>query len=326
MRTEYIGSFPPPYGGVTIKNQLLYDEISKHIEVCRVNGSRKFFRKFKQATGLLHVAFMHRKFIIGISAKGGKSKAISKIMYTFNRRSMNNSLYFMMGGLEAGNIAVDPQKLKMYKEYRQVYVETNSMKEVLNKVGLNNVSVFPNCRRKPEIEYEPLLNNKLKCVFFSQVTREKGVDLVIDAARQLPNISFDIYGDGDLQLFADSENISYKGLYEVHGNNVYSLLNQYDILLFPTRWKSEGVPGVLVESKISGITAIVSNVAYNSEIIHHGIDGLVMEDLTSNALVTCIRKLDEDRNLLMKLKKSAEKSSKAYYIDVYIDNIISNLC
>ena len=32
---KYIGSFPPPFGGVTVKNNLIYYELSKSISINR---------------------------------------------------------------------------------------------------------------------------------------------------------------------------------------------------------------------------------------------------------------------------------------------------
>ena len=33
MTVYYLGQFPPPYGGVTVKNALLREELSKHIAI-----------------------------------------------------------------------------------------------------------------------------------------------------------------------------------------------------------------------------------------------------------------------------------------------------
>ena len=35
MTVYYLGQFPPPYGGVTVKNALLCEELSKHVAIER---------------------------------------------------------------------------------------------------------------------------------------------------------------------------------------------------------------------------------------------------------------------------------------------------
>lgn len=53
-------------------------------------------------------------------------------------------------------------------------------------------------------------------------------------------------------------------------HDVYEELNNYDIMLLPTRWEGEGVSGALIESKMAGITAIVSDWHVNSETVRDG--------------------------------------------------------
>ena len=54
MKIRYIGNFPPPYGGVTIKNKLLFDTLShncavqivdKHADRCILAQSRRDHRE-----------------------------------------------------------------------------------------------------------------------------------------------------------------------------------------------------------------------------------------------------------------------------------------
>lgn len=120
-------------------------------------------------------------------------------------------------------------------------------------------------------------------------------------------------------------NITYRGVYKVEGDNVYTLLNQYDLLLLPTRWKAEGVPGVLVEGKIAGLPAIVSDRFYNAEIVEHSVSGMVLEQLDVEALTQAIQSIDEDRDLLTRLKQGALQSAEAYMVDSYVDELLSQL-
>ena len=106
---------------------------------------------------------------------------------------------------------------------------------------------------------------------------------------------------------------------------MYHELSQYDVLLLPSRWKNEGVPGILVESKITGLPAVVSDIAYNAEIVNDGVDGIVLKENTAEALSKALLYLGENRSVLSKLKIGAKDSAEHYYIDNYIDKIVGEL-
>jgi glycosyltransferase involved in cell wall biosynthesis len=169
-------------------------------------------------------------------------------------------------------------------------------------------------------------------VFFSRVCREKGANIVLSAAGLLPDIRFDVYGPIEdsfkaefISGISDLPNVSYNGTFPSSGENIYAKLNEYDVLLLPTRWFAEGIPGILVESKIAALPAIVSNVAYNGEIITDGVNGIVLPENNAHELTVAIRRLDESRALLKVMKLAAKADADRYYIEKYIDGIIETL-
>lgn len=332
MKTiKYIGGFPPPYGGVTVKNDLIYSEISKWIAVDRNTGKNRLICQLKD---ILNILFFRRTLIIGVSASRGKSGFITKMLYKFNRKTMRKSIYFMMGGLEAGRIADSLNHIKMYSNYARVYVETAAMKECLVNVGLSNCLLFPNCRKRPVSEY--LINTnyerRLSCVFFSNIQLIKGVDVVLEVAEKLINVDFYFYGYIDKEIEEEfiakcntTNNVFYKGIFDAKTHDVYEELRQYDALLFPTRWRNEGVPGVLVEGKIAGLAEIVSNMCYNAELVSDGTEGIVLKDNNTDCLAEAIDILDSDREYLHRLKEGSRNSAERFYIDNYIGEVINSL-
>ena len=83
---------------------------------------------------------------------------------------------------------------------------------------------------------------------------------------------------------------------------------------FPTKWDTEGVPGILVEGKIAGLAEIVSNRSHNAELIADGIDGMVLYQNTSCELVKVIKELDNNDVLLQRMRLNSKKSGEKYYI------------
>ena len=196
----------------------------------------------------------------------------------------------------------------------------------LVSLGIHNVELLPNCRPKPknEIEIRENQNGSLRCVFFSMIYPEKGVDLILEAARKLKTIEFDFWGSirADYQvefsaLVNQYENCHYRGIFKTQEDDVYKLLSQYDVILFPTRLATEGIPGALVEAKISGIPAIVSDTAYNKYIVQHMTNGIVMSSNNTEDLLDSIKLLNNDRLLLMQLKINAKDSGNKYHFEAY---------
>lgn len=331
MGIFYLGAFPPSYGGVTIKNQNLFDALSEKIEIEKVDFNKIKRKDLTETCKLMKaIGGKNNRFVIGVSGKKTR-KRLTQILYYFNRRSMKKSVIMLMGGLAAKDIAEDLEYQKCASAYKKIYVETYGMGEVLKNAGLDNVDYYPNGRFRSLVMRKINDNSieKLKCIFFSKIQKEKGVDIIIKAAEKIPEVEFCFYGelsmdykDEFLSLVSSIENIDYKGVFSGNSEEVYSLLSRYDVLLLPTRWKAEGVPGILVESKIAGITAIVSDHNYNADIIEDGREGLIMKNYSAEELISLIRELERDREFLLQLKVENQKSADKFYIDSYIDKIV----
>jgi glycosyltransferase involved in cell wall biosynthesis len=325
----YVGRFTPSGGGVTAKNSAIFNMLSQSIAVSKIDLSLIKNWHIKPLFSLVSALCRRNgKLILGTAGK--YRRIFSQWLYTFNRKTLENSILIVMGGQFGNIVASDPRYQKWVKCYKMIYVETTGMMETLHSVGVNNVSIFPNCRKKPDIEIlvRPR-DGKLKCVCFSMIYPEKGIDTVLEAARQLPDVSFEFWGvirdeykSEFLAAVNAQSNCRYRGVYNVEGDNVYKMLNQYDLLLFPTRLSGEGVPGTLIEAKIAALPAIVSNVAYNAQLVENGESGLVMRENTVKCLVESI-KLAEDDELLTKLKHGAQESGKWYYFEEHLDNLIN---
>lgn len=337
MKIIYIGGFPPPYGGVTIKNKMFYDNLSSILPMQKVDLILAKKKNIKELAKLVWAVIRPRSILI-IGSSGSSRKKISKLLYYFNRSSLNRSLLMVMGGIESVIISNDIEYIKYVKEYKQVYVQTEGMKKHLVDVGINNVTVFPTCREFrddfPEVRIKER-EEPLKCVFFSLVSKDKGADLVLLASDLLRNsgidVEIDMYGhiedsySEEFQEKINNSKVNYKGVFKPDIDNVYNKLNEYDLLLFPTRWKAEGTPGILIESKIAGIAAITSDQNFNSEIVANGIEGIILNSNNEQDLADAITELYKNEKLLNSMKYKAKDSSKKYMLEGYIEDIVQIL-
>ena len=334
MSIVYMGAFPPGYGGVTIKNQNLYTALEKEIPIKKVDFNRVKRKDIKEVGRLVfHLLNPRNRFVVGVSGKITR-KRFTQVLYYLNRKAMRKSIIMVMGGTASHDMSVDPEYRKCAKGYKKIYVETQSMKSEMEEAGFENVDIYPNGRFRPQKAVElKTADKKLRCVFFSQVQPEKGVDFVLKAAEALPNVDFIFYGkivDGFKEDFLNNveslPNVSYCGVFKGTSEEVYAELSQYDVLLLPTRWEAEGVPGILVEGKIAGLAEIVTDHNYNAEIVENGQDGIVLKNNTVEELIEAILYVQENPDVLKKMKLNSRKSAEKYYIENSIPVIEANMC
>ena len=145
-KTLYIGSFPPPYGGVTVKNALLFEAISERVPLDKLDLMDVKRHDF-EAIASFAKAVMGRDGVLIIGVSGDWRKRITDFMYRFNRSKMRRSLLFVMGG----KVPDDAAYIARLGCYKRVFVETESMRSALEASGAQNVSVYPNCRKRPEV-------------------------------------------------------------------------------------------------------------------------------------------------------------------------------
>lgn len=333
MGIYYLGAFPPDYGGVTVKNQNLYHALKERIEIEKIDFNLIKRKNLREIIHFFAIVFKkNNRFVIGVSGKKTR-KRFTQLLYYFNRKAMSNSIILLMGGTASNDIVSDAEYLKCARGYKKIYAETESMVKILKDAGLSNIGYYPNGRYRPK----KLRRNKknegcLKCVFMSAIQPEKGVDIILKAAREMPNISFTFYGTINeafcnefMKNVDNMENVDYKGVFTGGTEAVYKELEQYDILLLPTRWKAEGVPGIFVEAKMVGITIITSDQNYNRELVRDGYEGIILQENDQKYLIDSLMVLNENTKLLERLKEGSALSAEKFCIDNYIDDIIEEV-
>lgn len=155
-----------------------------------------------------------------------------------------------------------------------------------------NTYWFPNVRNRLEKPIEKF-NYKRRFVFISQVKKEKGIDVLLTAFRQLDNTyQLDLYGPlmgyQEKQLFGN--NYRYCGV--LQSENVVISLKKNDVLLLPTFWDGEGYPGIILEALSIGIPIVSTYQGGIPEIVTDGYNGFLVEPKNVEQLISAIKKLD----------------------------------
>lgn len=330
----FIGRFPPPYGGATIKSKILYNMLKEEFEVDKFDTELKNKNKLLFSFKLIEFILKNKKNYGVICIASVSLFKLTKIISIINKRMLERISVFAIGGALDEMILLNNISVDLLKKYKVIYVECNGCKDKLNKMGLNNVEVIPNFRVKPEKrEFRLNTNEGLRCVFISRIDRSKGVNKIIDAFRELDNkYNIDFYGpiEKSIELefiknINELNNANYKGIINSSDNKIYDLISSYDLLIFPSEWKGEGYPGIIAEAKIAGIPIISSNFKYAKEIIMHYKDGIIMKNNTVDELRSLLIELQENKKLLNSIRIESFKSGEKCIIDNYKEIIIGRI-
>lgn len=241
-------------------------------------------------------------------------KVFFPIIFIFSRLFKFNIHYFVVGGWLREYLTKLPIHRSMLSRINGIHAETKRLKKELEDYyGFNNVDVFPNFRF---FEFNPKSSEseKLRIVFMARVIRQKGLDWVFNLADYISEhklkdkYSITFYGpeiDEEKEYFesnvAKYEFVKYRGT--LQPSEIYETLSQYDVMLLPTHFYTEGLPGSIVDAYISGIPVIVTEWKHSHEFVEDGESGYIVS--FENGLPEMIEKvllLEKDRSLLRRLQ------------------------
>lgn len=318
------------FGGELTKNKFIVNrlrELSYKVISIDTHNSRKHPRKLFR---LLKIVY-HPKAPIIFSTSFKNIAPIVKFLHKMGKRNM---ILWAIGGDLHIQIRNNKYKKNDILCFRKILVEGNIIKNALNDLGINNAITVPNFK---QISYLPNIENKkltieepVRFIFFSRIIPHKGINEIIAAAKELNQIGLsnkfliDFYGPFSNNYSIDNEifqipNIKYCGILDFSRNNGYDILSKYHITLFPTHWKGEGFPGVIIDSFISGLPIIATKWGLNSELINNE-NGFLIEPFSISELRDLMKSIicrDIDLNEMFKVVQS-------YALKYDVKSIITN--
>lgn len=150
--------------------------------------------------------------------------------------------------------------------------------------------------------------SKLRLASLGQVREDKGIFVLLESLRDprilaKSNVQCDIYGplfqsisERFEEELSRTPNAHYCGI--VNAEEAVATLANYDALIFPTFYKGEGHPGVIMEAMMAGIPVITTSFRSIPELIHNGENGLLVPAHDAKRLADAIEMVDLDRPLL----------------------------
>lgn len=276
----YYGEGNDFQGGQPIKTKNLYDELVKMYGLSHVDILSTSKWKYRPFHIFLRTISLHKNSdnLIIIPAKNGIRVfgPLFSIYNIFNKKRLH---YVVIGGWLHSLLQENRWLLYYLKKYDGIYVETNVMKIKLEDMGLKNVYILKNFKQLQPIKIP--LQEEVACFkfcTFSRVVKNKGIEDAVKIIEKLRDNGFkcslDIYGpiydeyedEFNSLLAHSSAYISYKGL--VNPEDSVEVLKNYYMLLFPTRFYTEGVPGTIIDSYYAGLPVIASKWESFSDVIY----------------------------------------------------------
>lgn len=314
-------------GGQPVKTREIYylfRELygKENLEILETFGKKKYLN-------LLIKSFLLVKnceSILMLPANNGLK--IFAPLFSFLNVVFKKKLYYsVIGGWLPEFIENKKYLIKSLKTFNGIWVETSTMKDKLEKLGLDNIFVVPNFKDLEILSEEELIvtkNPPYKLCTFSRVMKEKGIEDAIKAVTEINEKSgkikfeLDIYGkidSGYEEAFSNLQKsfpsyIKYCGMVEPEKS--VSVIKDYFALLFPTYYSGEGMPGTVIDAYSSGVPVIATNWRYNPEIITHEVCGLLYDYNSKDLLIDILSDVYKNPDLINNMKKNCIKEAQKY--------------
>lgn len=335
-RLAYIGEFPPPYGGVTIKNSLLVDEVLCGLEP-ECLDLYCFKRGLSAAAGgaarLVDLLGRADRVAVGVGHPARMCWVLGLVRLLRGEAFLGNVTVFMMGISTPDYLKSHPRNIADASKARCIFTESERLNCRLTDLGCANARYLPNFRNGDRARAPQAVGDAVKFVFFAQVRPEKGFDTLCDACLKLNaegfggHYSVAVYGTvlaGYEEEFSARlegvPNMVYKGAFDSSKGDVYAELNQYDASS-SSSWR-EGMSGSNIECKFAGVANIVSDAGFNPECVEDGVDGLLVKPRDVDSLADAMRKCIVDHDFLQKLKEGSYASRTKYDVETWKQEVL----
>jgi glycosyltransferase involved in cell wall biosynthesis len=157
--------------------------------------------------------------------------------------------------------------------------------------------------------------------FASRLSKEKGVELLAEAAKLLPEYSFVVAGNGpDDECLKNIQNITMRGF--LMGDELINLVANARLMLLPSVWY-ENCPLSILETHSYGVPVITMNSGGMAELVEDGKTGALINEPTPEAVAAAIKRCFEDEEYYKTLKENCDTMrDKIIGVSEYSDIVV----
>ena len=255
---------------------------------------------------------------------------IFPVIYYLSKICKYDIIHICIGGWQVeyfkGNGRFSPHSLQM-KLSRKIKAFLPEMKKVNDELKsifcFTNTEVLPNFRPVEKSLVNTHAESLLKLVYLARINKKKGYSTIFKLAEYIKEnklqISITFYGQIDApdknEFMANVE--KYKDVVNYSGvlvpEKITGTLVNYDVMIFPTQYYTEGIPGTIIDAYIAGLPVIATNWKHATEVVKDGVTGYIVPfDDTQEIFNDRILKLYNDRGILQCMKENSKAESYRY--------------
>lgn len=267
-------------------------------------------------------------------------KLLLPVLWLLRRRYHFQILYPVIGGWLPAFVDEVAFVRKCLHSVDAIYLETDNLTNEMKKRGFSSAKTVANFSLRVGT-IQPWKYSKerttCRCFTFSRVTKAKGINEAIDAVHILNNehsnvhYTLDIYGPLDesykeefnQKLSENSEDVRYGGVLD--GNSILPVLSDHELMLFPTYYDGEGMPGAVIESFLAGIPVIASDWHNNSEVVKNTYTGVIYQLGDINNLLGAIRSVTEQVGELDRMHDNCMEERKKYQPQTIMQTVFNDI-
>ena len=329
-RSLLIGPLPPPWGGARVSFNLFYDFLQVDLDPSIIHFDVPIR---KNRGGSPPGPVDHKKTVFAIfnvlrsipradfvTVFGSRSFCFSYgLIILLVSKLFGKACYFRFFGgrpmLEFVNYPIILTKiiLGMLSLADKISLETNFGASEFPLGIQEKTAVVPGYRPRIIIEEELDKPNAdlIRFVYVGGITKMKGISVLADAFSSLQSGigELHLFGAGEAEIINRLENcpgVYFHGLLE--NNELRRALPTYDVFVFPTTYRTEGHPGVLIEAFMAGLPIITTDVPGINEMVIDGQNGLIVPSGDAGRLVDALHTVATDEELRSRLAVGAEQS------------------
>ena len=335
-----------PLGGDQFKNNLLFNSLIDIYFVKSIDTYNIYRNPLKLCVLFYYIFIKQYDRIILSASTISAIKLLSVIK--LSKKKSEKTVYWVVGGELPEVVRHNYRLVSLLNGFKKIGVQTVNMCNELYELGLRNVCTTPNFKNfslnSLSLRADNLIflkNEYLRLVFISRISPLKGVDVILNLMEQkielerFGKVKIDFFGpieDDYEEIFLGEidkyENLTYRGYLNMSEDidGKYDMLhNQYDVFLFPTRWPSEGFPGVLIDAMCSGLPTIATDWNYNNEVIQNGVNGLLLSNGNCDELIIAIQFYQIHSDQLYTHKLNSLKMAENFHSITNMSSYISTL-
>ena len=157
--------------------------------------------------------------------------------------------------------------------------------------------------------------------FAGRLSKEKGVELLAQTAKLLPQYKFMIAGDGpEKSLLEGIENVELVGF--LGGKELIDFISNAKLLVVPSIWY-ENCPLSILEAQCMGVPVVTMNNGGMAELIKDGVTGVLVDEVSSDAMAQSLKRALESEGYCDMLKSNCKNEKENILsVDTYCDILI----